>query len=106
MFTNQKISISSIGTPAHSSIKKLFILELGQEPSNRFSDGYFRCIGISVCGMLGVGPWNGNLLGRCGAIWLMLFEAREAGELIADFDYSIPVGEELAYSGTSKSGRE
>jgi hypothetical protein len=41
--------------------------------------------------MFGVRPRNGDQLGRSSAVGLMLLKARKTGELIADFDYSIPV---------------
>jgi hypothetical protein len=91
MFANQQISICSIRTPAHRPIKKFFILELGHEPRNRFSNGHLRCVGVCICRMFGVRPRNGDHLGRSSAVGLMLFKASKAGKLITDFDYSIPM---------------
>lgn len=40
--------------------------------------------------MLGVGSGDRDGFGRRGAVGLVLFEAREAWEFVADFDYAVP----------------
>jgi hypothetical protein len=89
VFTDQQVGIGGICAPAHAAVEQLLVCESGKESCYGFSNRLFRGIGISVCGMLGVGSWNRDHLWRTSSVRLKLFEARKAGEFVADFDHSM-----------------
>lgn len=55
--------------------------------------------------MFSVRPRDGNEFWRTGPVRLMLFETRETGEFIADFDHSVPGDIEVS-NGRSIGGME
>lgn len=90
MLAYKHVRISCIRAPAHGAVKQLLICEARQEPSNCLFDRDLRDIGVGVCRVFGVGSWDRDGLWGRGAVGLVLFEAREAREFVADFDDAVP----------------
>jgi hypothetical protein len=98
MFTHQQRCICGICTPAKMSIEQFLLRELWQKGRDGFPDADFRRIGVSICRVLSSRPRHRDAF-RCFCTErLMLLEARETRELVADFDDAVLVGfKEEAY---------
>lgn len=67
-------------------IEELLVLETREERRDGFTDAGVGRVRVGVRGMFRVRPWNRDVLWGDGAIGLVLLEASETRELVADFD--------------------
>lgn len=92
MLAYQQRRIRRIRTPAHRTIEHFLIFKLRHECSDRLLDTDLRRIRIRIGWVLGMRSRHRNALWRRSTIRLMHLIPREAGELVANFDYTMFIG--------------
>lgn len=98
ILADEEVGVGRVGAPTHASIEELLVLEPGQIRRNGLANGHLGLVRIRVGRVLGMRPRHRDALGRSRAERLVHLEVREAGELVADLDDTVPVRGSAVFS--------